>query len=300
MDFITVCFERDYPQMLLQARSMSRFLADFPVDRIIIILNGNEGMDYLKNTVLDAYGDLKSHVVIAHHSEICEANILPCDHCKRENPGCTYCYQQLCKISASKLATSDKICVLDAKNWINRPWKLDEIEDKDGRMKLVLDSSGGTDWIEHRKNSWEYYGLTVPERFPVVMLTPFFAYKDVMQSIAYDKNLIGIWNKIQMGEFFLIEAATRKLKGSVLSVYWFGTSMTSTVWQFCFENDKLRKHIKNRISPNYALATGMHRFCYKLLNDDEINLLCESYTSLGLMTYEESIDLINWMKLLNK
>ena len=167
-------------------------------------------------------------------------------------------------------------------------------------MKLVLDSSGGTDWIEHRKNSWEYYGLTVPERFPVVMLTPFFAYKDVMQSIAYDKNLIETWNKTPMGEFYLIEAATQKLKGSVESVYWFSNSFTSTMWNFAFENDNLRNKMKDFINPNYALTSGMHRYCYKFLRDDEIDLLCDSYASLGLMTPDETRDLVNKMRMLNR
>ena len=301
MDFVTVCFKNDLPQMSLQAASMDKFLRDFPVDRIIVILNDDTdaARSYFHDNVWPLYGHLIERVVLVNHSAMTDHRILPCPHCKIRNQSCTYCYQQLLKLSGAKLAASDRICVLDSKNWLNRPWQLEDIVDDSGRMRISYHQGDNEQWIYHWRNSMNHYG--VEDKSMVVNLTPFFVYTDVALSIVIDDDLLIKWDHVPLGEFYLVQAATIKKYGSIAAVYYETSTFMNSIWPFTMEQLDMDAMIGEFIEPKQqTLVSGLHRRCYAMLTDKNRSDLIANYARLGLLDQQKTQDLIDQMIALNQ
>lgn len=304
MDFITICFEKDLPQMLLQAKSMSLFLKEFPVEKIIVVLNADHGLNYISNEILPAYGHLKSKVSIITASRLVKDIISPCAFCKNkkitENKVCTYCHQQLLKILATGHCLSDTICILDAKIWFTRPWKIEDVFDSAHKLRLCYDTNKNTHWEKHRRNSWKYFELEYKEQPAVVNIAPFFLTKEIADFIVNKSDLVSHWNNTPMAEFYLIEAATVKKSGSLENCYWPSKSFSRTIWPFLFDQLDMDQLLDYFISPNEEfICSGLHRLSYQKLTEKNIIDLVKNYTDLNLLTEQETRSLISKMIELN-
>jgi len=298
MDFVTVCFEKDLPQMTLQARSMDRFLSNFPVDNIIVVLNDSSGMQYLRDTVLPNYGNLKHKVLLLNHNDVVE-RITPCGFCKRKNKNCGYCYQQLLKLSATKYGKSDSVAILDAKIWLTKEWQTKDVFDND-KLRVSYETTNNDHWKNHRLNSWKYFNLEYRETPIVVNLAPFFLHKDIADILANDNNLLEYWNSNPSAEFFLIEAATIKKYHALEEKYWFSDTFVRSIWPFNFDQLDMDEYLKYFIDPqDRTLCSGLHRLCYNRLSNKNIQELIKHYEDLQLLTAEETVDLITQMRALN-
>ena len=303
MDFVTVCFKNDLPQMSLQAASMDRFLKNFPVGKIIVILNEdtNEARSYFHERVMPLYGHLIEQVILINHTAMTDHKILPCPHCKIRNRSCTYCYQQHLKLLGSRLVSSDFYCILDAKNWLTRDWKTRDIQDDQGRLRISYDPGIDIQWKEHRKNSLAYYGFDDTEHTPVCGLTPFFVHTDIALSIVNDQILIELWDRTPMTEFYLIEAAVLKKHGTVSAAYWKSRTFMNSIWPFTMEQLDMDAMIGEFIEPKQqTLVSGLHRRCYAMLTDKNRSDLIANYARLGLLDQQKTQDLIDQMIALNQ
>ena len=224
-----------------------------------------------------------------------------CPHCKKRNHDCTYCYQQHLKLLGSKLVSSDFYCILDAKNWLTRTWRMKDIQDEQGRLRISYDPDIDPQWKGHRQASLVYHGLNDEQHPPICNLTPFFAYTDVALGLVQDPNLLYEWNRTTMTEFYLLEGAIIKKYGSVDAAYWKSYTFMSSIWPFTMEQLDMDALIGEFIEPKQEmLCSGMHRHCYAMLNDKNKADLVENYSRLGLLDEQQTLDLIDQMILLNR
>ena len=302
MDFVTVCFKNDLPQMSLQAASMDKFLRDFPVDRIIVILNEDTdaARSYFHDKVWPLYGHLIERVVLVNHTGMADHKILPCPHCKKRNPGCTYCYQQHLKLLGSRLVSSDFYCILDAKNWLTRTWTMKDIQDDRGRLRITYDPGIDPNWRGHRRDSLSYFGFDDEQHPPICNLTPFFVYTDIARGIVDDSALIQRWSETPMTEFYLLEGAILKKHGSVDAAYWKSPTFMTSIWPFTIEQLDMDTMMSEFIEPKReTLCSGMHRNCYRMLTERNIRELVDNYVRLNLLDEQQTLALIDEMKILN-
>lgn len=302
MDFVTVCFKDDLPQMRLQAASLHRYLQRFPVGQIIVILNddSDDSKLYFQDQILPYYKGMIDKVRLVYHHELADRRILPCPYCKRKNASCTYCYQQYLKLLGSKLVSSDFYCILDAKNWITREWRMKDVQDDNGRLRISYDPGIDEQWKEHRKNSLSYYGYDDQNHPPICGLTPFFVLTEIARSIVDDQELIDHWDNTPMTEFYLIEGAVLNRFGSVDAAYWKSRTFMSSLWPFIFEQLDMETMLKEFIgSKQEMLCSGMHRRCYSILSPKNIEELIEDHSSKNLLDRNETLALIDEMRRLN-
>ena len=255
MDFVTICFEKDWPQLRLQAASMRKHLRNFPLDRIKIIING----DLLYRTDLERYyGELWPRVDIIMGKELVDDPVVPCPWCKTHCPKCGYCNQQLLKIRAALACTADSYCILDAKNWLIRDWAATD------RLPLFRGHIDEAQWGEHRLNSWQLFDLIPPSTSTIAQNTPCFLPTKLMQELAEDHRLAQ-WQDLPMAEFFIIDAWLH-LKDSLGIYETKHTGPSIGIWpgwvdKFCDMTDLWKGN---------QLCAGIHRDSFGMLSDDQI------------------------------
>lgn len=191
MDFVTICHWNDMPQMKIQAKSISNFLQNFPINKIKVVINDynfDQCLTYFTNNILDNYGNFKNRVEIFNGQKILDYI----------DDG--YMDQQRLKILISKQIETDDYCILDAKNFLIKNWSIEDIKQND---KFIGQFINETSYVAF-KDSFAYYGLDQIEHKKIYSLTPFFAPTKIVQQIAEDKILFEQWKYIWFQEFELI------------------------------------------------------------------------------------------------
>lgn len=157
MDVVTVCFEREFSPLLLQARSLARSNARDVFGRYVIIWNDDTLPEVFARrhrprlaAELDGAG-LDWEVVP-------RAALLP-DQVVAGVPGSRT--QQALKLVASRLVRTDRYCVLDTKNHVIRPLAAEDLVAADGRMRSHRQSyPPQSPFGERLAASLAYFGLS--------------------------------------------------------------------------------------------------------------------------------------------
>jgi hypothetical protein len=148
MDFVTVCFNKDLPQLKLQAVSMSKFLNDFPVGNIFIVVN-DENFEYcqtyIQNNVLPYYRQLREQVKIINGDLLVNSMF-------------RYFNQMLLKLLAANLVESQHYCILDAKTFLLAPWSNEDIY-HDGKL-IIGHQPISPEWLVGYRKCFEYFKET--------------------------------------------------------------------------------------------------------------------------------------------
>lgn len=128
LTLVTVVFEPEIPLLALQARSLSRFVANGDFAKIIVIDNTARGMSIrATRNLLVAYGRWEAKVEILRPATI--ANLPPCRG---------WIGQQVLKLLVHEHVNSEFYLVLDAKNHWQRPTTQASFVNPDGRSRGAL------------------------------------------------------------------------------------------------------------------------------------------------------------------
>jgi hypothetical protein len=302
MDFVTVCFHNDLPQMKLQARSLDKFLHNFPVGQILIIVNDDFALskDYLETQVLLHYGSLKNKVKIINGHDV----VVP-HHDK-------YFNQMLLKIMAVNYVNDEHYCILDAKNFLVKEWQYTDVYDTQKRLRARY-SQLQSQWEQGCRKSFEFFNLNYSDYQKVLQHTPFFAHTNIVKKLANLPNFISSFKKDMLVEFPMIQAATIAEYGSFESAYWiaddgkdFKLRYTSCIWPIDCNMINVDKGLfENKIEwqllypKGKVLSSGIHRNCFNLLSKTNEEKLILIWEQLGISNQIQSKEIIDEMKLLN-
>jgi len=293
MDFVTVCYINDLPQLKIQARSIDKFLKNFPVERIIVIVNGYFEIceSYFEQHIRHFYGSMshKVELISAHHFI----------------PGMilseSYFNQMRLKILVGLESTATHVCLLDAKNFLTAEWVVEDVY-RDGKVRCTIDQTGAhPNWKENARESFEIFGLD-ESQYPVISPhTPFFVETNLLRSICNRPNLLDTWKSKQLVEFLLITAALFERDQTLENSYWTdGAIWTKSMWpgELGIYHTKNVEEIIEYIFLNSRklLSAGLHRKCVVLAAPHILNAFITLWERLELTTREESENIIAQMK----
>ncbi len=149
MDFVTVFFDIEYPLLLLQARSLSRYLNRNMVGRLVVVDNSRPGIRPAQKSALNReYADLAPRVELITPRELGIAQDTQGDR-----------GQQTLKLAAADYVSTSHYVVLDAKNHLVDHMDTAALLAPDGRSKVAVHSYRGHPREHGLQATLEYFGL---------------------------------------------------------------------------------------------------------------------------------------------
>lgn len=298
MDFVTVCFSDDLPQMQVQAASMERYLRKFPVDNIIVVINDEDYAAcerYFRERVMPMYGFLQDFVKLVNGDTLV-------------NPMYRYYNQMLLKLVTAKLVSAEHYCILDAKNFLAAHWTEADVFDSERRLKAkylpLMDQ-----WDQGCKRSFELFGLDYTQYPKVSQHTPFFAHSEIVQSMINRPDFEDTFKKQMLVEFPLIQAATIACYGDFESAYWitdddhndkakFKTRYNPGIWQIDCEHINRNNNLEWYLLWTEAkiLAAGVHRSCFLHLSEHNIAALKHIWMKLKIVDQRQADVIVSEMQ----
>lgn len=293
MDFVTVCYINDLPQLKIQARSLDKFLKNFPVERIIVVVNGYFEICqcYFDQHIRQCYGSFANRVEL-----ISANNMIP-----KLMLNDSYFNQMRLKVLIGRECTAKNICLLDAKNFLVNEWLTEDVF-RDDKIRGTIDEFGAhPNWKHHAKQSFEIFGLD-ESKYPVFSPhTPFFVETDLLRFICNTPNLLEEWKSKQLVEFLLITAALFQRDGTLENTYWTDKSIwTKSLWPeelgICY--DKSAEEVIEYIfqDTNKLLSAGLHRKCAVLAPQHILDAFAILWERLDLSSRKESAEIIGQIK----
>lgn len=296
MDFITVCYINDLPQMKIQARSLDKFLKKFPIGRIIVIVNGYFEIcqSYFEQEIRACYGSLADRVELIDGNQLLPNLIL----------SESYFNQMRLKIMIANQLTSEYVCILDSKNFLSCEWEITDLIDDQGRMRATFDDAAHPDWQQASEESFKLFGLDESKHIKLAPHTPFLVQTDILKTVANVPNLIFTWKTKPLVEFLMVTAAIFERDGTLDKTYWSDRHRwTISVWPGelgtydVLDVDGIVKTLLN--DEVKVLSLGLHRKCFLLARPHIIHSFKVIWERLGLATFEESDKIIDQMKRYN-
>lgn len=299
-DLITVTFEKEYPLLEVQAKSIAQFL-DLNIGRIIVI-NNSPGKK--PNIDPDWYGKYK-HKFRLHSAQ---------DFLNKDDPCIQdgYKSQMLLKIKASNRCISNYLCILDNKNWfINH---INEERLLKGRKIIGTNSGIGDVWKDQWNNALSIMGLSADQysHKNYSNITPFFARRETFNTINRIIPTISRDIKdLKYTEFNIIMAYILKHHGWE-NYYFQGAPKPKISLSSClYYIDQFTKSDPNYIieylkggrynTTDNLLCSGLHRRLWDSLTHEEKQDIAEWWVELGLFTSSNpAMRIIEQMASLNK
>jgi hypothetical protein len=280
MDFVTVCFDDDLPQLKLQASSMSVFLKNFPVDTIWLCINSNqfEQCNQYIQQVMPYYGWLKSKVKIINGQQL--------DPTGKDG----YTNQMQLKILIAKLISTDWYCILDAKNFLTAEWTLDHIV-VDNKYISVYKDKNFTDDIECVERSFDYLNQNKNTTL-IESLTPFFIKTQISKELSKNQQLFDDWNTVWPAEFYLMQAQYIQKGCNIEDIYFDKKMWRNGIWFKC--NDLTEHYFASEF-----ICFGIHRKAFATLSPHVIEQLKQLCQELKIYNPTELEIIINEMIRLN-
>ena len=286
IDFVTVCYIKDLPQLIIQARSF-KFLNNIPINKIFVVINGyfEYCQLYFDKYVRKEYGELD--VVLVDGNKLIPTLKL----CKG------YHNQQKLKLLAAKLAETEDICILDAKNFFTRNWHPNDIWDEQGRIKISLTDTPYSSWETASEKSFTLFGLNYKNSpYHLLQQTPFFIKSTLLEELSTYPNLLDSWDA-QYAEFLLINAFLVKKKITLSDMFFQNDEIINkTIWPHELTEDlELYDYLDN----HRVISMGIHRKCFLMGTETFLNSLIYVWAKLGLSNRLESLEIVNQMKKFN-
>jgi len=285
LDFVTVVYSRDYPLLELQARSFERFVDPALVSAIHIVLNDRHEAALRRSLepILAAYGALRPRVNVvsgddlllgpsAGHPGSLRDRVLIENRYRlpfirksgwRGNNG--YRMQQVLKLGAARVAGTDRMVILDAKNLFLRPVSYSDFFAESGaaRVRFIpVESDFHRNWL---RESLDVLDVRQPD-FSLIRTTTFSTPFPVRRSLvlALLEDINRRYGSVQAlfasrrrpSEFMLLNALC--MKGGDGYGPWFEPSdpLNIGLWP-AYAPEQLAELVSQLGDPS-ALSLGLH------------------------------------------
>ena len=285
MDFVTICFNKDIPQMSIQAASMNIFLRNFPVDNIFVIVNELDFVsckNYFEDNVRHKYGELRNKVHLIDGNSLLKLSYGHLDQMKL-------------KILSAQLCSSSEYCILDTKNYLINEWKIENVF-KENKFISTIEYHNSS-----MNKSFELFGIDVTQQITIANVTPYFAPTSISKLLT--KIALKEWGtaptRHEYLEFYLMQAAMLH-HGIDINDYYFNDN----IWRTGIWHSNLLKFTEedtwtNIFNNKRILVSGIHRIIFSLMDDTVQNQQQKLWDDRKIATYEESQKIINEMRILN-
>jgi hypothetical protein len=311
--FVVVCKD-DYEQLKILGRSIDKFCYNFPINNIVIIGNDrHENMSGMLESQRHYFGQFLDKVKIHDYTEIYNGPWYD-----------GYDVQQILKLYAYKICTSENIMILDAKNFFIKNFKLSEVI-RNNKFRAVYDTVADF-WLENKIFTHKLFDLPHDAR-QIMVRTPFFiARKTLIECEFYLKenfnllpqDIIGHNAPNKTNEFMLLQSFILKKYGN-FDEYFFFTNDTphhgnynSGMWPVDVKNwieyhwdlvddKKVKRDLERILISNWSrgdhiFCSSVHRRAIRLMNDDAIEQLKFFWVKLELCNYIEATETIESIK----
>lgn len=155
LDIVVVSHAGEFDLLRLQAKSIAHFVDPNLINNYIVIWNDDGPTDYVFETLYKDNSDIKDIL-----------RVLPRSTFLSETDRYTgWRMQQVLKVLASRVATSEYIYVLDTKNHFIRNVNEFDLFDLGGLPFVSLSDYTGSPFENHLKTCFEYFGFSYSDRF---------------------------------------------------------------------------------------------------------------------------------------
>ena len=256
MDLVTIACERDIQDILLQAHSIDKFI-DKPCRHWITV--EDESL-----TPEEWHGLLSSY----YQRHTLYLTFQPRPELQFDEPfNLGWRNQQRLKLSTGKLSDSDRVMVLDAKNFFIKPTVMDAIDIRHGNGRY-------TDVLPPMAKIWKKYlednlKLPSPTHFPASLSTP----------TIYDVSLL---RTLDVDEIFFQDAVPA---GEVLFYFFHVDAFdmpSDTLLGALRYNDNPNDIVNHIRKAQNSFTHGLHRRARKEMNDFAKSLYADWLIFLGL------------------
>jgi hypothetical protein len=278
--FVSVVFEAEYGLLLLQARSMARYVPPAAAPEVVVIDNSRRGMpDEVRAELLDAYGPLRPAVTILRPDDIGRI------------PGATgWRSQQVLKLLVARRLRTKRYVVLDAKNHFVAPLPDDLFVAPDGRMRARVYGYEDHPLRRDLEHVLTYLGLDPADHVGhfTATVTPFVL--DVAGVVAtvdgvearsgrdFAREFVGR----DLTEFFLV-AGWLVANGQALeSVYEPGLDVGPTLWPKASRTAEGVAGVVREAAESGRPMFAVHRLALLRMDADSARPLAEFWAERGL------------------
>lgn len=299
LTFVTIFFEKDFHLLLLQLRSLSKFLDENVIKEILVVYNSNSDLsDELKiemDRELNYFKKYSKYLRLLKRSDI---------SCDLSSSG--WKSQQIIKLEISRFVSSDFYCVLDSKNMIVRPVSFRDFFSESGLpYALIQDyNKHSIEFKEFYINSLNIFGVepisdNLKNALPTVTphLLEVKSCEDMKSAVLertgfnYSKYI----NSVEDGEKtteFLLYSGFLKSKNAIESKYalvkhrnsytLFGTSPKN--------EDAVQEYIDKAMHDESVKFFGIHLKRYPNLSDASKNKIIKLLLMVGLIESEDTFE----------
>lgn len=284
LTFVIVGFAAEFPLLQLQARSMAAFVPEGLVREILVIDNSADGMPpRVAESLMNGYGRLSRLVRVVRPEDVC---VVP--------PVRGWQSQQLLKLRAADLVTTDRYAVLDAKNHFVEPLRGDFFEAPDGRARVNVYSYEAHPLRPALERVLDYLGLDPADhvgRFTATV-TPFVLDTGIVRAMMRDiecrsgRSFEQEFVARDLTEFFLYAGWIIADGRSLEDTYEFHQVFCPNVWWHSASLAGVRKAVRaarERQTPLFSV----HRLALARLNRDSRSVLADFWADRGLFASHE-------------
>jgi hypothetical protein len=308
MDFATICYFNELPQMKIQARSMDVFLENFPVGNIFVIVQDpdfDKCNDYFEKNVKKYYGKLIDKVRVINSDSLSKIN----DDNKTEQEK-RYYNHMLLKMMIVRYVESQHYVTLDAKTILTSPWLIDDVL-KDGRLITSTDVEPDDFWRNHVDRAFKAFNLDYTKYQSVNVLTPIFAHTCIVKSLVRRIDIMQKFKRYELEAFTLTQAATIDKFGSFEVAYFNGEHYDTIPekykfrWKRCLRPelcDELNqnKNLRNLLNTHgKMLGLNVHRKSISKLSEHNLNEIANILSELKIFDHSQTEEILEELKVLN-
>jgi len=285
-DIATVVFEKEYPLIELQAKSIAQHLT-LDIGKIFLI-NNSKSFPKVDRSWYGKFADC--------------VEIISADELVSNTDIASYCKQQICKIKIFEKSNSDVFVLLDNKNWFVN--NIDESKIIKNSLVAGENSDAGEEWQSAWDRAFSLFGITEKSYTNYSALTPFFVKTETLAELASTVDVEHLIAVEHCTEFSLITAfIVNKFKG--WHNYFFrydSLGYITGLWPG-YRNDitNITDHLYGNVYGNEQklLCAGCHRSVYTTLTEYEKNCLVQRWEHQGLVSAAVGLNIIDQMIDLN-
>lgn len=319
LSFATIVYDKDYPLLELQARSLAQFADSAIVGSISVILNhvNEQALEQALTPLLTAYGPLRSKVRLVRGDDILRANDrrtsprllerLYVDYRKsipfvrrqgwRGNNG--YRLQQALKLASARCAATDRMVLLDTKNVFLRPLQEFDFFGDDGRARVALlkpEAVFHRNWLGESLSALGQ-SIQVDEiEQTTTFATPYPVRRDLVLALLneidqrYGSVQALFASKRRPSEFMLINAFCLAQDGGIETFFERADPVNIGIWPD-YPVERIEMELEKLENPD-ALCLGLHNRAVIALRADHKSRLLAALENRGLCSAREAQDIL--------
>lgn len=283
--FVTVVYENELNFMILQARSIFRFMEHSVLDRILIIVNGPNQQavaEFIRINVLPEYRTLASRVNLVSSQDVV--------------PGISINFgwftQQVLKLAIADFVSTDYYICLDTKNHLVRHAFLSSLFWNDGRVRYHSHCHFGSVMEPHFINSLAFFGnqIAAGRNNPFPTTTPFVfqtaatrLLRKEVQRRGETFNSLLVQFETSRSEFFLYYSFLL-MKNAVQELYKPDRSRVVVIWEHVVKDAREFDEAIARIeSDEENIIFSVHRQALRYMTEAQRERITKVWASFGLV-----------------